>query len=90
LLREASRRFLPQSVIDHRKQGFAAPLAIWLRGEMRDFVDEALSAKQVAHAGVLDATQVGAIMLAHQERRRLNDKQIFTMLMLHLWLKMQS
>jgi asparagine synthase (glutamine-hydrolysing) len=87
LLREASRKFLPSSVIDHRKQGFAAPMAMWLRGDLKDFVDKALAPERVSHFGVLNSTQVSKRLLAHQERQQLNDKQIFAMLMLHLWLK---
>jgi asparagine synthase (glutamine-hydrolysing) len=87
LLRQAARRFLPASVMNHRKQGFAAPLAIWLRGDMRNFVENILSQENVEHFGVLNSPQVAESLLAHHERRRLNDKQIFAMLMLHLWLK---
>jgi asparagine synthase (glutamine-hydrolysing) len=89
LLRNAARPFLPPSVINHRKQGFAAPLAIWLRGDLRPFVENVLAPAAVARFGVLTPAAVSASVRAHHERRRLNDKQIFSMLMLQLWLARQ-
>jgi asparagine synthase (glutamine-hydrolysing) len=86
LLRKAARQFVPPSVLDHRKQGFAAPMAMWLRGDMRMFVESNLSARTVGQFGVLDPGAVTTHLTDHQQRRRLNDKPIFSMLMLHLWL----
>ncbi|MBV9622251.1 MAG: asparagine synthase (glutamine-hydrolyzing), partial [Gammaproteobacteria bacterium] len=35
LLKEVARKWLPPAVIDHRKQGFEAPMGQWLRGPLR-------------------------------------------------------
>jgi asparagine synthase (glutamine-hydrolysing) len=85
LMRRAARPFLPPSVLNQRKQGFAAPLAIWLRGEMRGFVETSLGDTELARAGVLNSGPVAARLRDHWERRRLNDKQIFAMLMFQRW-----
>lgn len=85
LLRCAAERFVPASVLGHRKQGFASPIAIWLRGNMRGFAESVLCREEIDRAGVLDADQVAFRLNEHQERRQLNDKQIFTMLMFQRW-----
>jgi asparagine synthase (glutamine-hydrolysing) len=87
LLREAARPYLPASVLGHRKQGFASPLAMWLRGDMRGFVESRLGRDAVGSHGVLNPAQVEATVAAHQERRRLNDKQIFAMLVFQSWFR---
>jgi asparagine synthase (glutamine-hydrolysing) len=90
LLKQAARPFLPLSVLTHRKQGFASPMAFWLRGELRAFVDAALSPERVQRTGVLDPAQVRSRLEAHQRRRALNDRQIFAMLMFQRWLERMS
>jgi asparagine synthase (glutamine-hydrolysing) len=90
LLRQAAGSILPASVLNHRKQGFAAPTAMWLRGRMRPFVDQSLSREAVDEAGVLLSSEVTARLDAHQTRRRLNDRQIFAMLMFQRWWRQRS
>ncbi len=85
LLRRAARSILPAPVLEHRKQGFASPIASWLRGRMRSFAEAQLSRERVMSAGVLLPEQVSERLDAHATRRRLNDRQIFAMLMFHRW-----
>jgi len=86
LLRKAARRFLPPSVVDHRKQGFAAPMAMWLRGPLRDSLERHLSTAAVAAAGVLQPRAVEGLLTAHRDRRSLNDKPLFAILAFQRWL----
>ncbi len=85
LLRVASQPFIPASVLNHRKQGFASPMAIWLRGGLREFVESSLSTEALDQVGVLDPSVAGGLFRAHQERRALNDKQVFALLMFQRW-----
>jgi len=85
LLREAARPLLPASVLSHRKQGFASPMAMWLRGSMRNSVRDYLSPKALAKSGVMAPAHVAEQLDAHDERRSLNDKTIFTTLMFERW-----
>jgi len=87
LLKQAARPFLPESVFTHRKQGFASPMAIWLRGGLRPFVESSLADATVNHDGVLLPTKVRELITAHHERRALNDKHVFAMLMFQQWWK---
>jgi asparagine synthase (glutamine-hydrolysing) len=87
LLRRAAAPFLPDSVLSHRKQGFASPMASWLRGGMREFAEGALSRDAVVSAGILNPAEVERRLRAHQERRELNDRQIFALLMFQRWHK---
>ncbi len=85
LLREAARPFVPTSVLNHRKQGFAAPMASWLRGALRPMIDRELSKEAISDVGVLRFAEARALVTAHQERRSLNDKQVFALLMFQRW-----
>ncbi len=81
LLRRVARDYLPASVMNHRKQGFASPMAIWLRGDLRPYVDATLSPDSVERYQVLNPRKVQCVLQNHYQRRTLNDKQIFSMLM---------
>jgi asparagine synthase (glutamine-hydrolysing) len=85
LLKKLSRRFLPAEVIDHRKQGFAAPLAAWLRNDLKDAVSDALSPRRLARHGLLNADAVGRLWRDHQDRVELNDRKIFAVFMFQRW-----
>jgi asparagine synthase (glutamine-hydrolysing) len=87
LLREASKPLLPKSIMDHRKQGFGSPMAMWLHGSLNGFVKSSLHPDAIERSGVLVPAQVQRQLTAHQERRSLNDKQIFSVLMFERWWK---
>jgi asparagine synthase (glutamine-hydrolysing) len=85
LLRQAARPLVPASVLDHRKQGFASPMAMWLRGSLGGFVKTSLRREAIERSGVLMPDQVERHLTRHAERLALNDKQIFAMLMFERW-----
>lgn len=85
LLRRAAAPLLPASVLEHRKQGFAAPMAAWLRGDLREFVQANLSPPQLSRTGLLNPDEVARHIAAHEARRFLNDRKIFATLMLQRW-----
>jgi len=85
LLRRAARPLVPASVLNHRKQGFASPMAAWLHGSLSPFVQKTLEPAAIRRSGVLQPAEVARHVSAHRERRALNDKQIFAMLMFERW-----
>jgi asparagine synthase (glutamine-hydrolysing) len=85
MLQEAARAFVPPSVLNHRKQGFASPMASWLRGDLKPLVDRELSSTTIDGGGVLRSDTVRALVTAHEERRSLNNKQLFALLMFQRW-----
>jgi asparagine synthase (glutamine-hydrolysing) len=85
LLRRAAAPFIPASVLNHRKQGFASPMAMWMRGGLKDFVGRNLSPSCLNDVGVLNPPAVTALMDAHEGRLALNDRQVFAVLMFQRW-----
>jgi asparagine synthase (glutamine-hydrolysing) len=85
LLKKAARAYLPAEVLDHRKQGFASPMAAWLRGALKTYVTDALSPRRLAQHGLFDAGLVGTLLDEHMSRRESRDRQLFTLLMFQKW-----
>jgi asparagine synthase (glutamine-hydrolysing) len=85
LLRRVARRFLPDEVIDHRKQGFASPMTSWLRTDLTDYVRSTLAPGRLARHGLFNAGAVHELIDAHMTRRETYDRQIFALMMFQKW-----
>lgn len=82
LLREVLYRHVPRELIDRPKQGFAVPLAVWLRGPLRDWAEELLKPDSLSG---LDAEAVLRKWNEHKSGRRNWQHQLWAVLMLQAW-----
>jgi asparagine synthase (glutamine-hydrolysing) len=58
ILKQAMEPDLPRDVIYRPKTGFGVPLRRWLRHELKDLVEESLSARSIAARGLFDPKAV--------------------------------
>lgn len=86
VLREVLGRYLPRKLFERRKQGFAVPLARWLRGELRDWAEPLLSTERLTRDGVFRADVVQNVWQEHLAGRRISDALIWSVLMFQVWL----
>jgi len=68
LLRSAAAPFLPPEILARPKQGFALPLPVWMRRELREDIDEKLARPPDPVAETLDAVAMTEVW--HQYLRR--------------------
>ena len=85
LLKEVAARWLPAPVINHRKQGFEAPMGRWLRGPLKAMMQETLSPQAVEAAGIFSTSEVERLKSEHLTGRRKHSKLLFSLLMFQLW-----
>ena len=86
VLRDAIGGLVPQSVLGKRKQGFAVPLADWLRGPLKYRI-EGLSAPDAAITEWVDAAAMRRIASEHLTARREHPGLIWRLVVLNGWLK---
>jgi asparagine synthase (glutamine-hydrolysing) len=86
LLRKILARHVPAALMERPKAGFAIPIGAWLRGPLRDWAEELLSASSLRDAG-LAPDAVTAIWRAHQAGRGDWTARLWTVLMLQSWLE---
>jgi asparagine synthase (glutamine-hydrolysing) len=84
LFKQAMRGVLPDHVIDRKKQGFAVPLAQWLRKDLKTFARDVLLSPRAATRGIFNLRQVERMLELHNRGRDL-DLQLWTILSLELW-----
>lgn len=89
ILKEAFKHILPEGVINHKKQGFAIPLNVWFKDELRDYsYDVLINSTRLDQ--FLDKKEVKNILDNHQKGIRDYSKKIWSLLFLDEWLKQNS
>jgi asparagine synthase (glutamine-hydrolysing) len=61
-LRRILARHLPVGLFDRPKKGFSVPIGKWLRGALREMVQDELSASRVKQIGILDEAVVQTML----------------------------
>ncbi len=85
VLKKAAHPLLPESVIAHRKQGFCAPMASWLAGDLRKVVTTELSDSRIHSQGLFNGGTVQQKIGEHYTRAKLHDKLLFSLLIFNKW-----
>ena len=86
LLRQVLDRYVPRALIERPKMGFAVPIGDWLRGPLRDWAEDLLSAKALAASGLVPGP-VRAKWLAHAKGVQGGEYPLWTVLMLQAWMR---
>jgi asparagine synthase (glutamine-hydrolysing) len=85
LLRQLFQRYLPAELAERPKQGFAIPLADWLRGPLRDWAEDLLDERRLVADGFLHAGPVRRKWQEHLAGSRNWSSQIWSLLMFQAW-----
>ena len=83
--RRAFHNRLPEAVLNRRKRGFGAPVGAWLRGGLREMIDDLLSSSRLQQQGLFDVAQVRALVDGHMERRIDGTDGLLALLTFQLW-----
>jgi len=89
-LRQILYRHVPRGLIERPKQGFSVPLAAWLRGPLRGWADDLLSATALRRGDCLEPEPIAARWREHRQGRRDWSQSLWAVLMLQTWLAEQS
>jgi len=82
VLRHAMRDIVPPAVRRRVKRGLTVPLASWLAGPLRSFVQDTL---ERLDPHVFQRSAVGGLLAEHVARRRDNRRELWTLVMLQCW-----
>jgi asparagine synthase (glutamine-hydrolysing) len=85
LLKRALRGHLPDAIIDRKKQGFAVPVARWLRDELRPLLLDELAEAKLRREGLFSPSAVASLVDDHLTGRRDRRKQLWTLLSFQRW-----
>ena len=88
ILRKVAARYLPQDLIDRRKQGFGFPLAIWMRTELRDFVRNLFAESRFIELGIFERAYVQRLVDEHIAGKIDHNYRLWLLINLEVWYRM--
>jgi asparagine synthase (glutamine-hydrolysing) len=87
ILKRLMRSKLPKSVLRRSKTGLDIPTHDWLRGPLRAFLEDTLSATAVKENGLFRPETVERLKRDHMERRSNLGYHLWGLMILFLWMK---
>ena len=87
LLKQAAKQLLPASVMQKRKQGFAIPVAKWLRHDLKELMFDTLSDRSFRERGIFNEQGVRRCVDAHLAGTHDYSEQLWLLLTYEMWAK---
>lgn len=85
ILRDITYQYVPQSLLDRPKMGFAIPLATWLTDDLRDLVESHLSQKKIEEQGIFNWGYIDRIKASFNAGKKEYDTKLWYILMFQMW-----
>lgn len=86
IFKEAFKHILPKEIIQHKKQGFALPLKIWFKGDLKVYTyDSLLQSKKLFQ--YMDKGEVEKLLRKSENSKRDYGSKIWSLLFLNEWLQ---
>ncbi len=85
VFKKAMEPYLPSTVIHRSKTGFGSPLRMWLRGELKQIVDDTLSPSCVRRRGLFDPQAVARLIADDRAGRIDASYTILAVLCIEWW-----
>jgi asparagine synthase (glutamine-hydrolysing) len=89
-LRQILGKYVPRDLIERPKQGFAVPLATWLRGPLRDWAEVLLDERRLQDEGYFHPAPIRRCWREHLGGRRNWHQPLWAVLMVQAWLEAED
>ena len=87
VLRKAMEDFMPETILNRKKQGFSAPDESWYRGENLDYVKELLLNTKNVSADLINQSFVKQKLQEHIDGKANHRLLIWSLMNIELWIK---
>ncbi len=87
LLRQVLYQYVPKTLIERPKAGFGIPLGEWLRGPLKDWVEDLITDSRLQREGFFNASLVRKLWSEHLTGKYNHEVLLWTILMFQVWLE---
>jgi len=87
LLRQVAKPLLPAAIIQKPKHGLAVPTDPWFRGKLKEYVRAILLDPSSVGREFFNPAAIETMLLRHSGMKENCERQIWTLLMLELWMR---
>ncbi len=84
-LKQAAEKWLPEEIVHRPKASFSAPLRAWVKGDLRELIQDVLVAGDLVDCGMIRRDALNRLLADEQSGQQDNSKQIWQLLTLELW-----
>jgi|WetSurMetagenome_2_1015567.scaffolds.fasta_scaffold08838_3 asparagine synthase (glutamine-hydrolysing) len=87
IFKQAMSAYLPDSIINHPKQGFSVPLSLWFKDDLKKYVKDVLLSENPLLASYLDKKYVRKLVENNNTLVKDFSTRIWSLLFFEEWLK---
>jgi asparagine synthase (glutamine-hydrolysing) len=85
VLKQAAESWLPREIAYRPKSSFAAPLRAWVRGDLRELIQDVLVSGELVESGMIRRQALQGLIQEDTDGREDRSKQIWQLLTLEVW-----
>jgi asparagine synthase (glutamine-hydrolysing) len=85
ILRDITYQYVPKTLLDRQKMGFAIPLATWLANDLRELVETHLSKEVIEQQGIFNWMYIEKIKTSFYNGKKEFDTKLWYILMFQMW-----
>jgi asparagine synthase (glutamine-hydrolysing) len=85
IFKEAFKNILPREILNRKKRGFSTPLSVWLRNDLRHYVESIFTKQRINQTGMLDFESINELLAEHNARKANHQGVIFALLTFIIW-----
>ena len=85
IIKQIVHQYVPQSLLDRPKMGFAIPISDWLKDDLREYVESYLNQKTIEEQGVFNWKYVERLKKAFYSGKKEYDMKMWYLLMFQTW-----
>lgn len=85
ILRDITYKYIPSTLLDRPKMGFAIPIANWLTNDLKDLVETYISEKSISEQGIFNWNSIERIKKEFYLGKKEYDMKLWYILMFQMW-----
>jgi len=88
ILKKVAARYLPKELIYRKKQGFGFPLGIWMRTDLKDFLQNLFAQSMFVKMGMFNFDYINKLLNEHLSGKADHNYRLWILINLEIWYRM--